>query len=696
MKHWLALQLVLAHLVWIGGCSSNFTLHSCLCSVSCGADLNETTLLTNSTTITHGSVCQLQNVSASNRPDLEGPDEQVERVCFCGNSSAGAQCPEQSDSTVHLFPGELHTIHIFTANALGAAIRMPIVARLNKSWQVGRIKQIFGENCSEISFSIASNETDTGGLVEFFVPSYTAMATMSVYLEDCPHGFSLNTETLTCQCSEFVSNMTSVKCKTSNGALVVQFLEWIGLVNNSLAYTDRCLLGYCSTINTRNVTTAVVDVGNDSQLCTGNHDGVACGGCEDGFSVVFGDVACYRCSNWYLFTILLYLIAGILLVTGVFALDLTVSRGTVIGPIFLANLFLSTNLFTFSTIPDIYKPVLIWVSLIGLSLGFPLCFYDGMTSLQKAVLEFIFPTYIISLVLVIIIVSRYSPLVARLVSHSSVKALATLLFLTYGKVLRSIFKFLQHNIVVLETGEHRVVWLIDGNVAFFQGWHAVACVFAIVVLLTLVLPYTILITFGPFMTRWRIVTKLKPFLDAHSGPYKDRYRYWFGVRLWVIIVAAILTALARAYWIVFLFIMKIIVIVFLFVEALIKPYKKNILNYLDTALILPFSLTLTSVLASYCIPDPDDQIVFLISIGIVLSTINLLSFCAIVVYHLNDLFNLADKIKKTGCFKKLHKTHKDKPNTTNPVPAVQVVHMPKHNFYDGSKLREPALSLGQH
>ena len=687
----IALQLLLLHLLRFGGCSSNLTMHSCFCSVSCAADLNGTTPLINSTTpaITPGPVCCLQNVSsAHNSPEKGRLDQQVAKVCFCGNSSAGgSHCQEQSVSPVHLFPGKLYIVHILTANSLGAAIRMPIVAQLNNSWQVGHFEQNFGENCSEVSFSIASNDTNTGGLVRFSVPLYNAVATMSVYLEDCPHGFSLDTKTLTCECSEFVSSTTNVRCESNTGILLVPYLTWLGIMDGTLAYTDRCLLGYCGPVTVSSVTTAIEDVGNGSQLCTGHHAGVACGGCEDGFSIVFGDVACSRCSNWYLATIFFYMIAGVLLVAGVFALDLTVSRGTVIGLVFMVNVSLSTHLFSFSIIPDIYKPLHILISITGLSLGFPLCFYDGMTALQRAVLEFVFPAYIIFIVVVIIIVSKRSPLLSKMVSHSSVKSLATLPFLTYGKLLNSIFWFFQHNTIFLANRGYEVVWLIDGSVRFFQGWHAIACVFAIVILLIFVLPYTVLITFGPFMIRWQFGAKLMPFLDAHSAPYKDRYRYWFGVRLWIIIVVVVLTTAARTYRLPSYLVISVALNLFLGFEALVKPYKNNVLNYLDMALILPFSLTLV-ILPFFNISDPISQIV-IFALVIVLNFITFVAFCAIVIYHINDIFNLVDKIK--NFIQRFHRTSTTQ--TNNNDPTLQAIRVLEHRVYDGSQLREPVLSI---
>ena len=56
-------------------------------------------------------------------------------------------------------------------------------------------------------------------------------------------------------------------------------------------------------------------------------------------------------------------------------------------------------------------------------------------------------------------------------------------------------------------------------------------------LLALFIPYTLSITFGPWLqskTQYKVfcwVLKLKPFFDAYFGPLKDKHRYWTGVLL---------------------------------------------------------------------------------------------------------------------------------------------------------------------
>jgi hypothetical protein len=32
---------------------------------------------------------------------------------------------------------------------------------------------------------------------------------------------------------------------------------------------------------------------------------------------------------------------------------------------------------------------------------------------------------------------------------------------------------------------------------------------------------------------FNIINKFKPFIDAYGGPFKDKWRFWFGLRLWL-------------------------------------------------------------------------------------------------------------------------------------------------------------------
>ena len=153
---------------------------------------------------------------------------------------------------------------------------------------------------------------------------------------------------------------------------------------------------------------------------------------------MFGSDECRECSHLYLLTLPVYAVAGLLLVVLLFALRLTVATGTINGLIFYANILdLSMDVFSQGITKFHVGPLRIIISLINLNLGFPLCLYDGMTTAAKAGLQFVFPVYLWSIVVSLIIAARYSTRLSNVISQSSVQVLATLFYLSFSKLVQA-------------------------------------------------------------------------------------------------------------------------------------------------------------------------------------------------------------------------------------------------------------------
>ena len=89
----------------------------------------------------------------------------------------------------------------------------------------------------------------------------------------------------------------------------------------------------------------------------------------------------------------------------------------------------------------------------------------------------------------------------------------------------------------MSNGTNYFAWLSDGNVHYLEGKHIPLFLVSVLFLFILFIPYTLSITFGPWLqskTQYKVfcwVLKLKPFFDAYFGPLKDKHRYWTGVLL---------------------------------------------------------------------------------------------------------------------------------------------------------------------
>ena len=118
---------------------------------------------------------------------------------------------------------------------------------------------------------------------------------------------------------------------------------------------------------------------------------------------------------------------------------------------------------------------------------------DGLDGYEKMWLQFIFPIY--NWVIVIALSRRYVTS-GRLFSRHSVPVLATLLLLSYAKVLRTIIVVLSFTSLRLPDGSRMIVWLYDANVMYLDPRHAVLVLVALVFLLGFVVPFTFLVVFA--------------------------------------------------------------------------------------------------------------------------------------------------------------------------------------------------------
>ena len=395
-----------------------------------------------------------------------------------------------------------------------------------------------------------------------------------------------------CGCSKFLSSF-GVTCDINHGTVSkYRLLQWIGLdPAGTVAVSNTCPSKYC------NLETAGIMLASPADICADSHVGVLCGQCPNGFSVVFGSDKCLKCSNMWLLTILMYAILGALLVAALFALNITVTSGTLYGPIFYANILVVNATIFFSQ--SGLAPLEIIVSFINLDLGFPLCFFDGMDNLTKIGLQFVFPVYLLVIAVTIVTTSHYclswsststavscAHRVKRSIGKIAVNVLATLIYLSYTKVLRTVVAIFTYTTVYLQNGNTVAVWFYDGTIKYLGGKHIMLFVLAMVTSIILIV-YTLALTFIPIIDmysekhkvcRWlnQKVSHLKPLNDAYYAPYKGEWRIWLGARLWLVVILYILEPfLGAENPPLLLMIHVILVIVFTSIQIHIMPFGKT-------------------------------------------------------------------------------------------------------------------------
>ena len=456
-------------------------------------------------------------------------------LCICETNSSWIDCTGSLQiSTVR---GSMFNVSV-VALSQGEAITAPVIlAKIKKTarLELNQNSQQIEPNCSILSYNMYSTEI-TDQLVIF--PDQTcrdtglAVVTVNVTFEDCPVGFVFSGDQ--CTCEERLQKYTD-QCIIGDDKNYIskKFNDrfWVGFSSNQklgigLILCNSCPPDYCKTDEVN------VSVTSLNMQCAYNHSGLLCGSCATNYSHVFGDLVCQKCSNMSLLILIAFAVAGILLVAFLSILRLTVATGMINSIILYTNIIQAI----FSTNTNVFTVFIAWMNL---DLGFSTCFYNGMDAYAQTWLQFAFPLYVWFLISLIIITSRYSTLMTKLIGSNPIAVLATLLLMSYTKILKNIIDI--YSSVQLEYPNVNItVWYKDASFIFLESYHLVLAVLSTIFVIICVFPYTIFLLLGYRIYHYsgrkyirQIMMKLKPLLDSYYAPHEKHSRFWPGLLLLV-------------------------------------------------------------------------------------------------------------------------------------------------------------------
>ena len=468
------------------------------------------------------------------------------RICLCENSHPDSS---KSDITHAVYPGETFRVSVVAVGqrngTVAAAVRSRTLSNAvyNIQMESGELRrfqylQQTNNTCTTLNYTVFS----LSSLVTLVLYADGPCSTFSDKLEfnlnmywKCPPGFRLSQSASSCVCEQRLEKYTN-QCYITNGLGRIthgsnQYF-WVGYDNQShgLILHPHCPFDYCVS------QTVVFPLNNTDLQCAYNRSGLLCGHCKEGYSLVLGTSHCKQCNNSHLALIISFAVMGVALVVLLLVLKLTVATGTLSGLVFYANILgVNRTIFLPVEYTDAFTVFIAW---LNLDFGIETCFFDGMDAYSKAWLQFVFPVYLWMLVGIVIFLSYFSHSFAKLLGNNPVSVLATLIFLSYTKILRTLISAIY--ITYLEYPKYnRGVWLYDASVDYLVGKHIPLFLVAVLVFLFLFLPYTLLLLFGQWLQAishlrlfsWVNNARLKPFVNSYHAPYKAKYRYWPGLLL---------------------------------------------------------------------------------------------------------------------------------------------------------------------
>ena len=475
-------------------------------------------------------------------------------VYLCENNH-----PSKSRRELSIYPGETFYVSVVSTGQRNGIVPAQVTSHMDEGRLLNsQYIQKTTKTCTTLNYTVFSLQNVT---IELYAdgPCSTFGDKLVLKLnvnQTCPPGFSLANSSMSCVCDQALQKYTN-RCNISNGIGQITRESddtfWVGYDQyHGLNVYPHCPFDYC-------VSDKIVFPPNNADMqCANNRSGLLCGACSTkqcndsiacnntGYSVVLGSSHCKQCTNIYLLLLIPFAVMGVALVFLLFVCKLTVATGTLSGLVFYANIVGANHgIFLPAGSTDALSIFIAW---LNLDFGIETCFYNGMDASSKACLQFVFPVYIWMLVGFMILLSHYSQRFAKLLGSNPVSVLATLVLLSYAKILRTCITAISPITLQYQYGR---AWLYDANVAYFSGKHIPLSVLAIFFFFLLFLPYTLLLLFGQWLQAishlrlfsWVNSARLKPFMDSYHAPYKAKHRYWPGLLL--VLRSVLLVAFAQ-------------------------------------------------------------------------------------------------------------------------------------------------------
>ena len=489
------------------------------------------------------------------------------QVCFCESKRFNTSFCTTTYYPTDVYPGDVIRVYVVIVGQRNGTALGVVSASFNQNSssriQVSKSESFQAINktasCTELRYSIHVNDTNIqateeynlflsveNGYFQTLSPKRFTQAYINFNVIPCPYGFQMSDSK--CKCLDELTNVLDhIRCDIETQSFIrpTEAEWWMGFYNSTLIiFSEYCPFDYCLH-NGKSI-----DLNKHSQ-CAFKRIGILCGKCPKSLSNVFGSSKCKDCSSYSpLITLaltLLFAIVGLFVPVLVGLLNLNVAEGAINPILFYVNIVrINKSLFFDSTCQNGHfcaeKFLKVFIAWMNLDLELDTCFYNGMNALGRTALQFVFPFYLWILTGLIIYFSRKFTLVSRIAGKNSVRLLATIILLSYAKLIRTIIDVMWHSKLsqLSDTNiiYYRSVWNMDGNVPYFHKKHLYLSIFAAVVAV-LALPYTFVLLFIKYLKRYSHykalfwVVKWKPFFDAYTGPYRDKYQFWPGFLLLV-------------------------------------------------------------------------------------------------------------------------------------------------------------------
>ena len=418
------------------------------------------------------------------------------------------------------------------------------------------------------------------------ITDFPITTTLEVVLEPCPPGFMFSDYNAQCECivSRTDQNLAISGCELKSFRAYFDQFYWIGYESNSTEQLviSACPYRYCyQEYSSDQLLPGVADRQVLDRFVCGNtsRTGLLCGQCIDGYSVALNSptFACQKCKGSYylgiLYLFLSYIIPVTILFYVIMAYDIRMTTGPIgaflffsqiVGSQYHYTLVYSINANTATTVA-ISNILLAFYSISNLNFFnhsiFSYCLFKRAGTIDIIAFELLLSFYPVILIVVYFLVRKYCFCHSRFryfnrwrfSSNAISHGVSAFLIFCFAKITLLAFALLipaelRHSD---GTGFEIVVYL-QGNLKYFREFsynmYVLVSVFTIVIVITIP---TLILLFHPIMmqvadyfekgesrvvlliNKCLLINKLKPILDSFQGDYKDSFRCFAGLQIFL-------------------------------------------------------------------------------------------------------------------------------------------------------------------
>ena len=552
-------------------------------------------------------------------------------------------CNTSNETNIHVVPGKVEDLNICIIDELGnkitgtqfraACIESPLI--IYKHYD-----ELFVEpphvlptyQFTSRSIQIAGRPNTTCRLQLQTIGDFQITRFFNVLLLNCPPGFFFNNASSQCECLTTHRNHNPAISSCEHFQAYVNPLYWIGYESDDTAdlLMGRCPLEYCYRGNPSNmvIPSDVVDKNSlDHFVCNPSHrTGRLCSQCIEGYSVAINSptFACEECKDNYkwgiLYLFLSYVIPVSILFYIIMAYDIRLTTGIIgaflffaqiVGSNYHSHLVYSVNINNPSTL-DTSNVLYALYSISNLVFFnhdiFSFCLFKKAGTADIKAFELLLSFYPVLLIITYFLMRKYCHCLLgsaclnrwRFSNSAISHGVCGFLILCFVRITLLAFALLIPQEIFSQYANKtgKTVVYLQGDMEYFKDFpHTLYGVGSLLILVVVIAIPTLILLLHPIMIKivsvfgWGdsrvvllinkclFVNKLKPIIDSFQGDYKDDFRCFAGLQIFLYkIVFFLIVTVTTPEVTLSLLLLTVFMIVVTLVHILVMPFKRDVDN----------------------------------------------------------------------------------------------------------------------